>query len=105
MKKIISLFFVSTLVFSTVISGCAKPETALTGTWKMTQNDGNVIWFTFSSDNTLNVNNEIWLHYFVTKDKKLILGEEEPAPYSIKNNTLRIEQEGLTLVLIRQKSY
>jgi hypothetical protein len=84
--------------------GCGgKPEAALVGKWKMVQRDGTVAWFVFSSDNTLNVNNEIWMGYSVTNDKKLILGEEEPVPYSIKNETLTIKQEHLILTLTRQK--
>jgi hypothetical protein len=85
-----------------LITACGKAEDTLVGTWRMVQPDGNVVLFTFSADNTLNVNDEIWLKYFITKDGKLILGEEEPVPYSIKNNIMRIKQEGLILTLVKQ---
>lgn len=96
MKK----FFLTLSVI--LIAACGKPEDALVGTWKMTQPNGNIVLFTFSADNTLNVNNEIWLKYFITKDKKLILGEEDPVPYSIESHVLSIKQEGLTLTLVKQ---
>jgi hypothetical protein len=85
-----------------LITACGKAEDTLVGTWRMVQPDGNVVLFTFSSDHTLNVNDEIWLKYFITKDDKLILGEEEAVPYSIKNNIMRIKQEGLILTLVKQ---
>ncbi|MDR0412032.1 MAG: hypothetical protein LBH75_08695 [Treponema sp.] len=90
------------IVLIILTAACAKPEDAFVGTWKMTQPDGDAILFTFFADHTLNVNDEIWLKYFVTKDDKLILGEEEPVPYSIKNRVLRIRQEGLILTLVKQ---
>jgi hypothetical protein len=68
----------------------------------MVQPGGNIVIFTFAADHTLNVNDEIWLKYFITEDDKLILGEEEPVPYSINNRTLRIKQEGLILTLTKQ---
>ncbi|GHV29137.1 hypothetical protein AGMMS4952_14330 [Spirochaetia bacterium] len=67
------------------------------GTWK-TVSGGQDVYFTFQKDLSLNVNNEIFLRYFVTKDNKLILGQQEPVPFSIKNNTLRIIQEGDTIL-------
>jgi hypothetical protein len=83
-------------------TACAKPKDSLVGTWKMIQTDGNVVLFTFFADNTLNVNDEIWLKYFITEDGKLILGEEEPVPYSVRDRVLRIKQEGLILTLVKQ---
>lgn len=86
------------------LSGCGgKPESALIGTWKMARRDGTVTWFVFLSDNMLNVNNEIWMRYFVTSDKKIVLGEEAPAPYSIKNGTLTIKQEHSILTLTKER--
>ncbi|MDR2447725.1 MAG: hypothetical protein LBD58_10665 [Treponema sp.] len=97
-------FFCALIVVIMALSGCGgEREAALIGTWKMTQRDGTITWFVFSSGNTLNVNNEIWMRYFVTSDKKIILGEEDPAPYSIKNGVLTIKQEHSILTLTKEK--
>ncbi|MDR0708338.1 MAG: hypothetical protein LBF60_10785 [Treponema sp.] len=96
--------FCALLVVAMALSGCGgKPESALIGTWKMARRDGTVTWFVFLSDNMLNVNNEIWMRYFVTSDKKIVLGEEAPAPYSIKNGTLTIKQEHSILTLTKER--
>lgn len=100
MKKIVVFSLFITLVM--ILSGCRKPETQLLGTWTTNQT-GETVRFTFTDDNTLNVNNEIWLQYTITKDQKIILGEESPVPYSIKNGILTIDQEDYTLILTRQK--
>jgi hypothetical protein len=87
------------LTVAVILSGCGKPEDKLIGTWK--NRDGVLI--TFSKNNDLNVNNEIWLKYFITNDNKLRLGDEIPAPYSIKQGTLEIDQGDIKLIFTRQK--
>ncbi|GHV88651.1 hypothetical protein AGMMS50267_10110 [Spirochaetia bacterium] len=82
-----------------ILSGCGKPEDKLLGTWQ--NKDG--ILFTFSANNDLNVNNEIWLKYFITNDNRLRLGDEEPVPYTIKQGTLEIDQGDIKLTLTRKK--
>ena len=97
-KEMSFIFLLLTVVFA----GCAKPEDKLLGTWKTTSG-GKDIYFTFQKNNELNVNNEVFTKYFVTKDNKLGWGMEEPAPFSIKNNILRIKQEGLILTYQKVK--
>ncbi|MDR2477460.1 MAG: hypothetical protein LBD18_06725 [Treponema sp.] len=90
------------LLLTMFFIGCTKPQDKILGTWK-TVSGGKDVYFTFQKDNNLNVNNEIFVHFFVTSGGRLILGLEEPVPFSIKGNTLRIEQEGHTLTYTRVK--
>jgi hypothetical protein len=87
------------VALAVVLSGCGKPEDKFIGTWI----NGDGIRFTFSENHDLNVNNEIWLKYFITNDNKLILGDEAPVPYSIKKGTLEIDQGDIRLILTRKK--
>jgi hypothetical protein len=90
------------LLLAAFFAGCAKPEDKLLGTWKIVSG-GEEVYFTFQKNNELNVNNAVFTKYFVTKDNKLILGLEEPVPFSVKNDVLRIKQEGLILTYRKVK--
>ena len=85
-----------------LLGGCNNPQNKILGTWKITMG-GEDIYFSFQEKNELNINNQIFMKYFITKDKKIILGREEPVPFFIEGDTLRIEQESLTLTYIRVK--
>jgi hypothetical protein len=97
--KVKKIFF---LLLTALLTGCLRPQDKILGTWK-TVSGGETVYFTFQKNNELNVNNQIYMKYFITKDKKIILGREEPVPFSIKGGTLRIEQENLTLIYTRVK--
>ncbi|MDR3284086.1 MAG: hypothetical protein LBS97_02780 [Treponema sp.] len=79
-------------------TGCAQPEDKLLGTWATVSN-GQTVYFSFLKNNELNVNNEIFMNYFVTGDNKLVLGREAPASFSIKGDTLQINQEDYVHVM------
>ncbi|MDR2702698.1 MAG: lipocalin family protein [Spirochaetaceae bacterium] len=96
MKKFF-LFLSLILIF---FSGCAGPEKKLLGTWKL---DGKEFYFTFLNHEDLNVNNEIFMKYSITDDGKIILGEEEPVAFELKDDTITIKQEGLNITLTRVK--
>jgi hypothetical protein len=72
-------------------AGCTKAKDKLLGTWSTVSN-ATTVYFTFQKNNELNVNNEVFMNYFVTNDKKLVLGREEPALFSVNGDTLRIKQ-------------
>ena len=96
MKKIFLPLLV--LVF---FSGCGSPEKKILGTWKV---DGTEIFFAFLNHQDLNVNNEIFMKYSLTKDGKIVLGEEEPVPFEIKGDNIIIRQpHGFTINLTRVK--
>jgi hypothetical protein len=95
------LFFVSLVVMA--LAGCAKPEDKLLGTWKIISG-GEDVYFTFKKNNELNVNNAVFTKYFVTKDNKLVLGPEDPVPFSVRKDVLRIKQEGLILTYTKVKT-
>jgi hypothetical protein len=90
------------LALTAIFAGCTKPEEKLWGTWKIRSGKTDV-YFTFLKNNELNVNDEVFMKYFVTKDKKLVLGMEEPVSFAIKNNILRINQEGHILTYVKVK--
>jgi hypothetical protein len=96
----LNIFVSVCLLLGVVLGGCKKPQDKLLGTWKTTT-DGQVVYFTFQKNNDLNVNNQVFMKYFITKKNNLILGREEPAPFSIKGKTLRIEQAEHTLLFER----
>jgi hypothetical protein len=90
------------LLLAVLLAGCKKPEDKLLGTWKIVSG-GEEVYFTFQKNNELNVNNAIFTKYFVTKDNELVLGVQEPVPFSVKNGVLRIKQEGLILTYQKVK--
>jgi hypothetical protein len=81
--------------------GCASPKQKLSGTWKGTLN-GSPVEYVFIGD-TLIVNNELSVTYFVTKNTLRFGIDEEPGQYSIKGKTLTITQPNFRLVLTKQK--
>jgi hypothetical protein len=85
-----------------LLSGCAKPEDKLLGTWKI-RSGGTDVYFVFQKNNELNVNNEVFTKYFITEDNQLVLGEQDPVPFSVKNNTLRVKQGDLILTYTKVK--
>ena len=93
------LFFAIIFVF---FSGCSGPEKKIVGTWRV---DGKEFYFTFLNHEDLNVNNQIFMKYTLTKDGKIILGEEEPAAFKMKGDTIVITQrQGFTINLTRVKN-
>ena len=90
------------LVISILLGGCARPQDKILGTWKTVSGEED-IYFTFQDDNDLNVNDQILVKYFVTEDKKIVIGDEGPVPYSIKDNILSIKQESFVLTLTKVK--
>ena len=100
-----NLFLLMTLVSLTILislGGCAGPQDKIIGTWMMVSG-GEDIYFTFQKDNDLNVNNQIFVKYFITKDNEIVIGEEKPVPFLIKRNTLTIQQESHVMTLTRVK--
>ena len=96
MKKIFLPLLI--LVF---FSGCGGPEKKIVGAWKV---DGEEIFFAFLNHEDLNVNNQIFMKYTLTKDGKIILGEQEPAAFKMKGDTIIITQpQGFTINLKRIK--
>jgi len=94
--------FVLLLMILISLGGCTGPQNKLIGTWKMVS-DKEDIYFTFQKDNDLNVNNQIYVKYFITKNNEIVIGEEKPVPFTIKKNTLTIQQESLVLTLVKVK--
>jgi hypothetical protein len=88
------------LFLAAVFAGCKKPKNELLGTWQI-NSGGTIVYFTFQENNDLNVNNEVFTKYFITEDHKLIIGREDPVQFSVRNNTLRIMQEGTILTYTR----
>jgi hypothetical protein len=95
-------WLILTMAAALTVFACAKPQDRLVGTWK-TLSGGTEVFFFFERDNSLNINNEVFTRYFVTEDNRLILGREEPAPFSIRGNTLTISQEDHALILKKVK--
>jgi hypothetical protein len=88
----VSIFFI----------GCLGPEEKILGTWR--SNTMENFYFTFMENEELNVNDQIFMKYNFTPDKKkLVLGEEEPVPFTLKGNTLQIHQQGLDITLTNVK--
>jgi hypothetical protein len=105
MKKRVLLFLVPLLtapLLTAALAGCSKPEDKLLGTWKIVSG-GEEVYFVFQKNHELNINNKVFTKYFVTKDDKLVLGLEEPVPFSVRKDVLRIKQEGLILTYRRVK--
>ena len=82
--------------------GCVSPEDEIMGVWKAVSGEED-IYFTFEENNELNVNNQIFMKYSITEDHKIIWGGEDPVPFSIKNNTLRIMHDSVVLTYKRIK--
>ena len=81
--------------------GCVSPEDEIIGVWKSVSGEED-IYFTFEK-NELNVNNQIFMKYSITEDHKITLGDEDPVPFSIKNNTLRIMHDSVVFTYKRIK--
>lgn len=100
----IKLIIIFLLLPAIMYSGCTRKQNIITGTWKaVSDRDGEDIFFVFGDNNELNVNNQVYTKYFITKENQIIWGQEEPAPFSIEGDMLFIHQHGLTLKFTRVK--